>query len=77
MTANKDWGERIAAACKLEGHLWTWTGTWQSIRPGEESWTCYRCGEVNRSKNGRVKPCLTCANPAKAPTCGFICGGAA
>ena len=77
MTASEDNKRACELACKQEGHLWTWTGDWQFIRPGEESWICFRCGEGNRSKNGRVKPCGTCANPVKAPVCGFICGGAA
>ena len=77
MTASERCKVANELACKQEGHLWTWTGEWQSIRPGEESWICYRCEEVDVSKLGRVKPCLTCANPAKAPVCGFICGGAA
>ena len=56
------------------GHFWTWTGGWQSVREGEESWTCYRCGAESDNRTVNERPCSTCANPLKTPYCGFVCG---
>ena len=56
------------------GHLWTWTGGWKSIPPGEERWVCFHCGAMSESRTVNERPCSTCVNPHKTPYCGYICG---
>ena len=67
-------GRCVSANGDFPGHFWTWTGGWQSIRPGEESWICYRCGAVSESRTVNERPCSTCANPYGHHYCGLLCG---